>query len=188
MKATTVVGERYALSLFAVAKHKKRIESLLTELIDVSKLLDESLALHQALNDPRYTPKEKKAILKRVFSELSPLGTRFLDALVEHQRVAYLQDVIVAYKDLVEKYQGIIEVDVTTVSVLPADTVSRIQAKLEKDTGRNVVLHLHENSSLIGGIMIRMGDRLIDQSLAGHLARLKSRLLDGQAEVVGGQG
>ncbi len=101
-------------------------------------------------------------------------------------RLASLAEIVVTYGQLVDRRNGIIEADVFVVSLLDDAEVQRISANLSDALGGNVVLHQSVDPTLIGGLKLRIGDRLIDASVATQLKNMKKRITDEGREAARG--
>ena len=91
--------------------------------------------------------------------------------------MAYFPEIVRVFEALSNEAQGIVIADVTTASSLDAGQESRLQEKLAGVTGKEVRLRLHEDPKVIGGVVVRIGDKRIDGSVTGRLARLTGDLM-----------
>ena len=101
----------------------------------------------------------------------------FLLLLVDKRRMGLLEAINDCYQELSNKAQGIIIADVTTAYDLKAELKARLSSKLESVTGKKVALRTHNDKSIIGGIVVKIGDTRIDGSVAGRLQALKAELM-----------
>jgi len=106
--------------------------------------------------------------------------------LVERRRVAQLPAIAREYDRLLDRSRGIVTAIATTPVALSTEEVAAVRAKLESMTGATVSLETAVDPSLIGGLTVRVGDRLYDASVRGRLERLRSQLVAGTRQAHGG--
>ena len=109
--------------------------------------------------------------------ELSQSIYHFLLLLVDKRRFALLSVIAEQFREMANAAQGIVIADVTTAQPATEAQQKKIAAKLEAVTGKKVELRLHENKALLGGVVVKIGDRRIDGSVAGRLQALQKELL-----------
>ena len=97
--------------------------------------------------------------------------------LIDKRRITLLADIEEEFSKLSNEAQGILIADVTTAEPASADQQQKIADRLADLTGKQVKLRLHEDEKLIGGVVVKIGDRRIDGSVAGRLETLKKELL-----------
>ena len=115
--------------------------------------------------------------MKLLKSQVSPLMMNFLLLLVDKRSMGLLEAINDCYQELSNKAQGIIVADVTTAYELKAELRSRLSSKLESVTGKKVQLRTHQDQSIIGGVVVKIGDTRIDGSVIGRLQALKAELM-----------
>ena len=109
--------------------------------------------------------------------ESVPQAIEFLLLLVDKHRFVLFPAIVDEYRALSNEARGILIADVTTASAASKKQQKAIADKLEQVTGKKVELRLHEDKSLIGGVVVKIGDRRIDGSVAGRLETMKRKLL-----------
>ncbi|MHB2016264.1 MAG: F0F1 ATP synthase subunit delta [Candidatus Xenobia bacterium] len=172
-----VVAERYASALFALAQDKSSVNLIAEELASVQQTLDQHAPLARALQAPNVPDTVKKDILRKLFaSSVSPAILSFLFILVDNKREAYVGTIARAYQGLMDKAANIEHAEVETAVNLPANVKNTFTAKLSEREGKKIVIDWKVNPELVGGFVIRIGDRLIDASLAARLEELRIRL------------
>ena len=133
---------------------------------------------NRVLLQPQIDPKLKKELLQKCFKkELSKDVYHFLLLLVDKHRFVLFPAIVDEYRALSNEARGILIADVTTASAASKKQQKAIADKLEQVTGKKVELRLHEDKSLIGGVVVKIGDRRIDGSVAGRLETMKRKLL-----------
>ena len=147
-------------------------------LADVSQALFAQAELKDFLTNPQIQPEDKKQVLLRLLKDqVSPMMMNFLLLLVDKRRIVLLEAINDCYQELSNKAQGIIVADVTTAYELKAELRSRLSSKLESVTGKKVQLRTHQDQSIIGGVVVKIGDTRIDGSVIGRLQALKAELM-----------
>jgi F-type H+-transporting ATPase subunit delta len=157
------VLETYAEALAQAAKESDQLDPLLEEAGQLLAFLRESKALLVFLERPAIETEDKKNLLRAVFTDhLSKLMLNLGLLLVDKFRGGLWPGVIEQFIAQVERERGIFSARVTTASPLAADLRPRLQAALEHFTGKHLRIQYVEEPSLLGGVMFRYGDTLID--------------------------
>jgi F-type H+-transporting ATPase subunit delta len=170
----------YASSLFDLAMAQggqPRAEAVLAQLEDILELARADARFGEFLAS-RVVPADRRAqSLDRIFrGRADDLVLRFLQVLNEKNRLGQLPAIVAAYDSVCQKRFGRVEVDVYTADPLTPDAVASLRSRLSQTLGRDVVLHPYVDPRMIGGIKIRVGDQLVDASLATALRRLRDHL------------
>jgi F-type H+-transporting ATPase subunit delta len=168
---------RYAQALFNAALKKKELKKVEEDLKDFCDVLGPS-GLKSYLENPRFNTEQKKKVIERVGKALgSKLTVPFLQLLIRKVRLNLLYGISRHFSRLLLDHQNIVPVDVTLRSA-PHDA---LKEKIIKSVGRmvqkKVQVTFHENTKLVGGIRIRMGNYLIDGTVRSRLQELKHKLL-----------
>lgn len=172
------LARKYGMAIFEIAQEEKQLENYGSELNEVSRAIFSQAELKDFLTNPQIQPQDKKdVLLKLLKSEVSPLMMNFLLLLVDKRRMGLLEAVNDCYQELSNKAQGIVIADVTTAYDLKAELRERLGSRLESVTGRKVMLRIHNDRSIIGGIVVKIGDTRIDGSVTGRLQALKAELM-----------
>lgn len=180
ISSTDAVSTVYARSLYELAQKQGGqgvIEGTLAELEEI---------LEMARNDKRFAeflasrvvPVQKRAeSIKKIFSgRVSDLTYQFLEVLNKKQRLGHLASIVSAYDGLVQEHFGRVEVDVFTADPMTPDELRDVQGRLSKSMGKEVVAHPYTDGAMLGGVKFRIGDQLIDASLATRLRKLRDQL------------
>ena len=120
---------------------------------------------------------KQEAVQKIFAGELSPMVLNFLHLLLDKQRISSLGEIVRQYENFSNEAQGIVVADVTTARSLSDSLGERLMAKLGEITGKTIKLRKHLDEKLLGGAVVRMGDRLIDGSLKSRMKALEAQLL-----------
>ncbi len=172
------LARKYGTAIFEIANEDNKLEEYGRELADVSQALFAQAELKDFLTNPQIQPEDKKQVLLRLLKDqVSPMMMNFLLLLVDKRRIVLLEAINDCYQELSNKAQGIIVADVTTAYELKAALRSRLSSKLESVTGKKVQLRTHQDQSIIGGVVVKIGDTRIDGSVIGRLQALKAELM-----------
>jgi F-type H+-transporting ATPase subunit delta len=178
----------YARSLFDLAADKGgqgAIEETLGELEDILDLARGDQKFGEFLSSPAIAAADRAKTLDKIFKgRVSELTLNFLHVLNDKGRIAYLPSIASAFDQQAQEKFGRIEVDVITAEPLPADQIRSVRDRLTSVMGKEVILHPYTESGMIGGVKFRIGDQLVDASIATRLRKMKDQLdNEGGAEL-----
>ena len=180
------LSSRYAQAIFELASEKQALDVVERELILVANALTESKDLVTLLYHPQVPAEVKRDTVVRLFgSELTEYVRNFLFILFDRRRETLLQAIIMEFRTLANQAQNIIEAEVTSAMPLVADQEKGLAAKLSAVTGKNVVLKTVVDKGILGGIIVKIGDKLIDGSVERQLKVLQSALLKTEVTKIG---
>lgn len=167
------VDRRYASALYVAASQTGNVDRVAEDLSLVRRTIQENQQLRNLLLE-RVTPDAtKKRVLQKLFGPHLDLVTlRFLDLVVDKRRESVLETVEFAFRKIAEEKQGVQKALVTSAIPLTDSDKARTVAVLEKMTGKRVLLEEKIDPSIIGGLVVRVGDRVFDGSLKGSLEQL----------------
>ena len=174
------VARRYARALFGIGVDAGKFEALGDELGELASLWDESDELRQALENPVFRPSEKRAVLEKILPQVAPTPEvqRFVLLLLDRRRIVMLPAIARAYRDLTDAQLGRVRAEVTSAQELTPATLDRVRRSLEQRTGKKVIVRSTVDPELIGGLVARVGDLVLDGSVRTQLADLRTRLLN----------
>jgi F-type H+-transporting ATPase subunit delta len=174
------VARRYAKALFEIGVDRGSYEQLGNELGAVVKLLEGSSELRQALENPGFKASEKQAILRSLLPRIAPSDTvqRFALLLLERGRIGVLPAIGRAYREMADARAGQVRATVTSASPLGVTELDKVRRSLEQRTGQKVILETAVDPDLIGGVVARVGDLVLDGSVRTQLEELRRRLLN----------
>jgi len=166
-----VLAGRYASALFQAAAAKGEEQKVQADLGSAHKLLLDAMG---ALRHPRVPPASKKKLLSEALGDkIGATTLNFLNLLVDKKRFELMVMVAAVYAKLAADKRGSAKAHVRTAAALSPDALQQLTAKLKKFTGKDIELDVKEDSELIGGITVKIGDWVLDSSLRGQLRRLK---------------
>jgi len=171
----------YAQSLLQLATQQNQAEAIGVELAGLKEVLDQNPNFHLYLADPAIGEQERAAALDRIFrSQVSPLLFSFLGVMNLKGRLGILGQVIDTYDDLLDEQLGKVEVDVTVAQPLTADELENVRQRVSTALGKTAVVHPYVDDSIIGGMVLRVQDKLIDASVRYQLTAIKEKMLAGR--------
>jgi F-type H+-transporting ATPase subunit delta len=172
-------GRRYAEAAFQLAVSGGAVDAWQRDLALAAGLArDERIA--RAVDSPAVPFEDRRKIVEQMLgARVSPQARNLALLLAKRSRFAVLPDVSAEYDALVRESRGIVAADVTTPSPLSAAELAKVRAGVEQLAGSKVELTTTMDPRLVGGLTIRIGDKLIDASVAGRLARLRGQLVQG---------
>ncbi|MES1157609.1 MAG: ATP synthase F1 subunit delta [Haliangium ochraceum] len=174
------IARRYAKALFGMGVDENAYERFGHELDDLARAYDASADLRLALENPVIKPSEKQAILRGILPRIapSPPVQRFALLLLERGRITLLRSIARAYRELADARAGQVRATITAPAALGAADLDRVRRALEKRTGRKVIIETAVDPDLIGGIVARVGDLVLDGSVRTQLDEMRRRLLN----------
>lgn len=171
----------YAASLLELANESNQAEAIGEELSAVRQIVLDNRSFHQYLSDPAISSTERGETLKRIFGgKASPLLSNFLGVLNEKGRLGSLVEIADAFDDLLDEQLGKIEVDVTVAQKLTPEQLEEVRKRVSAALKKEAVVHQYVDESIIGGLMLRVQDKLIDASVRTQLQAMKQQLLAGK--------
>ncbi|MGH7179690.1 MAG: ATP synthase F1 subunit delta [Tepidisphaeraceae bacterium] len=172
------VAVAYARSLLELANEQNQTQAIATEVQLLRQVLTENPSFVSYLADPAIGQVERAATLKRIFEgKLSSLLMRFILVANDRARLGMLADVMDAFDELLDEQLGKIEVDVTVAHRLSAQQLEEVRQRVSKALKKDAVLHQYIDPGIIGGLILRVQDQLIDGSVKAQLAAMRAKLL-----------
>jgi F-type H+-transporting ATPase subunit delta len=168
----------YANSLLDLATEQNQAEAIGTELGLIRQVIQENRSFKLFLLDPGISQVERGGMMKRVFgNNLSPLMHNFTGVLNAKNRLSSIGEIADAYDALLDEKFGKIEVDVTVAQKLSPEELEEVRKKVSAALKKDAVVHQYVDESIIGGLILRVQDKLIDSSVKSQLAAMKEQLL-----------
>lgn len=168
----------YAQALYELASESGQIEQIEKELQTMDTLLKESTVLKKLMLHPGVPVNLKKRLVESVLAhECSHLMKKFLYVLIDKRRERLLGFLFVSYRNVVRKIKGIVITEVQSAIQLTDNHLERLKTRLEKILGKEIEITAVINPEILGGLIIRFGDKLIDGSVRHKLSKLKKKLM-----------
>jgi F-type H+-transporting ATPase subunit delta len=181
------VATAYARPLLELANEQNQAEAIGQELTGLREVVESNPTFAEFLANPGVGETERTQVLDRVFQgRASPLLMNFLRVLNARGRLGLLVQVSHAYDDLLDELFGKIEVDVTVAQRLSPEELEEVGRRVSQALGKEAVVHQYVDESIIGGLVLRVQDRLIDASVRSQLQSLKKQMMAARPKRFGG--
>ena len=182
--SANIVARRYAKALFALAVKagKKAPAEYGKDLEAFAEVLGTSPELLRVFANPIITADVKKVVLSGVLGKLSlkPTVANFLSLLADKERLPFVLDVAAVYRQLLDAAEGILRGQLVTAYALTEARQDQIKSKLEKQSGKKLVLSFAVDPAILGGVLLKVGDKVLDASLRAQLDILKEQIKRGE--------
>jgi F-type H+-transporting ATPase subunit delta len=169
------VAGRYATALFDLARDEKSVDAVKSDLDKFNALLNESADLKRLVRSPVFSAEAQLKALSAVLDKagISGITAKFLKVLTSNRRLFAVADVIRAYNALVANFKGEATAEVTVAEALNDKNLDALKAALKSVTGKDVALNVKIDPSIIGGLVVKVGSRMVDSSLRTKLNSIK---------------
>ena len=174
-----IVARRYAQALLELGGESGTLDKLVEDMSAVAAAWETSHDLRNALENPLVALEAKKAVMNELCEQVgaAPTTKNALQMLVDRRRIKTLPYVAQYLRELADARKGVLRAEVTTAVPLSDAYYVRLQAELERMTGKKVVVDKKTDPALVAGVIARIGDRIFDGSLRTRLQSLKDSLL-----------
>jgi F-type H+-transporting ATPase subunit delta len=169
------VSGRYATALFELARDERAIDAVLVDLDNFIDLLNDSADLRRLVRSPVFSADMQVKALTVVLDRagITGVSANFLKVLTANRRLFAVADVIRAFRALVAKFKGEAAADVTVAEPLSDKNLDALKTALKSVTGKDVALNVKVDPAIIGGLVVKLGSRMIDSSLRTKLNSIK---------------
>jgi F-type H+-transporting ATPase subunit delta len=172
------VAERYATALFELASEERAVETVSHDFATLKTLLLESPELARLVKAPVFSAEQQKlgmdAVLRRM--EAAPLTVRFVLTLAAKRRLFALHEIIAAYERRIAEQRGEINAEVSAARPLSDKETAELKRVLKEQLGREARLSAKVDPSLLGGLVVKIGSRMIDSSLRTKLEGMRAAM------------
>jgi len=177
-----IVARRYAKALFSLGVKEKAADTFGKDLEGIAGAMAASPDLLKVFKSPNFNTQEKKTVLKDVVAKMNmaPLSANFLSVLADKGRLDCVPDIQKTYSELLDEASGVVRGKLTTAMELPAGKRQDILSTLEKQSGKKLVLEFSVDPAILGGAVLRVGDKVLDASLRAQLQLLKEQIKRGE--------
>lgn len=178
-----VLASRYATSLIEVATQSGAIDSIEKDMISLWKALTESKDLNSLIGNPVYSKDQQLNAVQEIARKASfhAVTVNFLGVLANNSRLSALSKILVAFFAEMEKRHNVMEAKVVSAFPLSDAQQKTLAETLSKKTGKSIRLDLQLDKSLLGGMVVTVGSRMIDDSLKTRLSQLKLAMIGTKA-------
>jgi len=170
------IAQVYARSLFQVAREQEKLDEIKEQLGQFADALAEDRNLQVFFFSPYFSTKEKGEGLDKALDGADPILVNFLKLLIENHRMPVIFRVRRAYDALWEEENRLLPVSVTSAVELDSKTVGEIGDRIAEQTGRKVDLSAHIEPEILGGIVVRVGNQVLDASVRNRLEQLRKQV------------
>lgn len=174
----TTIARNYAEALLALARKANNLDGWGAAFSGLAQAIEADPRLKNFLAAPQISAAQKKDVISKAFGDMLPaLMVRFLHKLIDNRRQMLIPQIAVEYAALVDEVEGRLHAQVTVAREASEAERQVIAEQLSRAFRKTVVPHVHVNPSIIGGVVVRVGDRVMDGSVRRRLSMLRSRML-----------
>ena len=170
------IADVYARALFEVAEEHGLLDEVHEDLNAFAKALHDNREFAVFFFSPYFSTEEKKDGLKRSVTDASPVFMNFLEALIERHRMPAIFRIRDRYQDMWEEARDLLPVEVTSAVALDESTVESIGERIGEQTKRTVELSSKVDPDILGGIVLRVGNVILDGSIRNRLEQLRKQV------------
>jgi len=171
------IARQYSKALYEIGDEKDNLFELYDELKELNKSIKENESLSEVLFHQRVLVEEKQRVFKRVFEDkLSDDIYKFMMLLIEKRRIYFLENIVAEFRRQVYKHENIITVEVTTAVEMSSETKDKLKAKLNEHVDKKIEMEEYCDPDIIGGMVLKIGDYLIDGSIKSKLESLEEQI------------
>jgi F-type H+-transporting ATPase subunit delta len=176
MAEKTTIARPYAQAVFELAKAQGKLK-VWSEMLALAAAVVADPQMQSLLSDPRLSKDQlAKLFLELVGGPLDPMGRNFIQVLIANRRLGLLPEIAALFEAERAVAEGTLQAEVISAYPLSEQQQAKIAAALQARYGRSVSITSHIDNSLLGGVLIRAGDSVIDGTARGQLAKLANTL------------
>ncbi len=166
---------RYAIALFDLALEENKVEEVEAALGRIDTLLTESSDFARLVRSPVFSSEEQARSLTAIaaHTEVTGVTANFLQLLVKNRRLFALRNIIAGFRRLLADHRGEVSADVVSAIPLSEAQTEELKATLKAKTGKTITLNVTVDPSIIGGLIVKIGSRMVDTSIRTKLNALK---------------
>jgi F-type H+-transporting ATPase subunit delta len=173
------IAQVYARSLFEVANERGMLDEVREQLGAFADALDSNRDLAIFFFSPYFSTEEKKDGLRRAVTGADPIFMNFLEALVERHRMPAIFRIRARYEELWDEENQLLPVEVTSSVELDKNIINSIGERIGEQTGRKVELSSKVDPEILGGVVLRVGNSILDASIRNRLNQLRKQVAQG---------
>lgn len=172
-----LISTTYATALYDVCVEENKVDEFMNEVGFINETLKGNTEFFEVLSTPRINVNEKKKIIDDVFGNyVNREIVNFIKILIDKRRIGYIIDIANEFERMVYEYKGIVKAKAYSSICLNSEQIKKIEKKLSEQSGKTVEIENIVDKSLLGGIMIKFNDVVIDGTLKGKLEDLENNL------------
>ncbi|MBR9842427.1 MAG: F0F1 ATP synthase subunit delta [Rhodobacteraceae bacterium] len=172
------IAERYATAVFEIAKETKTLSKLESGLDDLSSTLADSAELRDLISSPLYSREEQAQAIAAIAEKmnLEPVLKNALALMADKRRLFVLPHLITRLRDMIAEDKGEVTADVVTAKPLTKAQSEKLAKTLAARVGKDVKINAAVDKSLVGGLVVKVGSKMIDTSIASKLSSLQNAM------------
>lgn len=179
----SIVARRYAKALFAIGKDKgeAELEAYGKDLASLATVLEQTPELVKVFRNPIFSVEEKKAVVDKILSQLEPSRTirNFFMLLADNDRLPYIPEINAYFGVLLDEEKGVVRGQLLTAIGLADAKQAEVKKQLESQLGKQLVLDFASDPAILGGVVLKVGDKILDASLRAQLSNMKEAMKRG---------
>jgi len=166
----------YSEALFGAAKQEGKLDLIKEQLGSLADALEENRELSVFFFSPYFSSREKKEGVERVLEGADPIFVNFLKVLIDNHRMPVIFRIRRQFDALWQEENRLLSVEVTSAVSLDDEVATRIKERVEQQTGRKVELTRSVDDGIIGGLIVRVSNMILDASIRNQLERLRRQV------------
>ncbi|MFT6607295.1 MAG: F-type H+-transporting ATPase subunit delta [Halocynthiibacter sp.] len=172
------IAARYAIAVFELAKEGKKLKAIESDIDALDAALKESADFADLISSPLYTRDEQGGALDALAKKmkLSPMVGNALRLMASKRRLFVLPQLIAVLREMIAEEKGEVTADVTAAKALTKVQQDKLAKTLKEQIGKDVKINMAVDDTLIGGLIVKMGSRMIDTSIRSKLSNLQNSM------------
>jgi len=172
------IADRYATAIFEIAQENNDLDGLEASLTDLAAALDDSADLREVIASPIFARSEQKTAISAVAQKmgLTPVMQNVLGLMAEKRRLFVLPQLIKALRAKIADHRGEVTAEVVSAKALTAAQSDKLAQTLSAKFGKNITIQASVDESIIGGLVVKVGSKMIDTSIAAKLNSLQNAM------------
>jgi F-type H+-transporting ATPase subunit delta len=173
---------RYATALFDLALEQRALDAVKADLDRFDAMIDESADLNRLVRSPVFTAEEQKNALAAILEKAGIGGTaaNFLRLVAQKRRLFAVREMVRAFRAFVARHKGETRAEVTVAEPLSENHLNALKAALKSTTKKEVALDIRIDPAILGGLIVKLGSRMVDASLKTKLNSIKLAMKEAQ--------
>ncbi|MDA0781341.1 MAG: F0F1 ATP synthase subunit delta [Rickettsiales bacterium] len=173
--SNSILSKRYAKAVFELALESKSVDKVQKDFVSLQELLKESQNLREAVQNPVISKSEQHNAMLFILKKIgvNDITEKFIKVLIDNGRLKILYDVASSYFEMVKEHNGEVTANIISAKPLLKKQITDIEKSLSKTLNKTVTAQEQVDEAILGGIIVRVGSKMIDASVSGGLEKLK---------------
>lgn len=172
----TLAAKRYALAAFQIAQERGNVDAWRDGLAQIAEFMGDP-EVRRVLENTRVTPEPKQRLIEAALGDIDPMPLNLARLLLRKHRTSLAGEIALAFNELIEADRGITHAVARTAVPLNDAEKADLARRLQEQTGQEVILQVEVDPSVLGGVIVQIGDRLIDASTRAKLRAMRESLV-----------